>query len=207
MALNAASASSYAKIKRFVGIGTVTELSYLNRRSDVLLPSLIYGKYKELCYQSLRDFFGDKEQIFTWLRLSNLYGLSNKTGNILNYEITTILKKEIPCFGPSNQYYDFLLADDAIEAIFRFSLKGHIKEKDLYFIGSGCPKILSNYLLFVAKALDNATINIGARPNDGMYFSKEFFDNKGSVETIGNYVSDSFENNMLKLIEIIKKGE
>lgn len=207
MALNAASASSYARIKRFVGIGTVTELSYLNRRSDVLSPSLIYGKYKELCYQSLRGFFGDKEQIFTWLRLSNLYGLSNKTGSILNYEITTILKKEIPCFGPCNQYYDFLLADDAIEAIFRFSLKDHVKEKDLYFIGSGRPKILSNYLLFVAKALDNATINIGARPDDGMYFSKEFFDNKGSVETIGNYVSDSFENNMLKLIEIIKKGE
>lgn len=207
MALNAASASSYARIKRFIGIGTVTELSYLNRRNDALSPSLIYGKYKELCYQSLRKYFSDKEQKFTWLRLSNLYGLSNKTGNILNYEVTTILKKEIPCFGPSNQYYDFLLADDAIEAIYKFSLEHRKKEKDLYFIGSGSPKILSEYLLFVAKALGNATIDIGARPDDGMYFSKDFFDNKDSIETIGNYVSDSFESNMIKLIENIRKGE
>ena len=207
MALNAASASSYAKTKRFIGIGTVTELSYLNRKNNLLSPSLIYGKYKELCYQSLRDYFRNKKEIFTWLRLSNLYGLSNKTGNILNYEITTILNKAIPCFGPSNQYYDFLLAEDAIEAIYRFSIKSKYKKRDLYFIGSGFPKILSEYLLFVAGALDNAAINIGSRPDDGMYFSKDFFDNKDSVKMIGNYVSDSFENNMLKLIEYIKKGE
>ena len=207
MALNASSASSYAKIKHFIGIGTVTELSYINRKSNVVSPSLIYGKYKELCYQTLKKYFKNKKQVFTWLRLSNLYGLTNKTGNILNYEITAILNGETPCFGPSDQYYDFLLADDAIEAIYRFSLAKHPKRKDLFFIGSGSPKILSNYLLFVAKSLDNAEINIGGRPDDGMYFAKGFFDNKESIKTIGNYVSDTFENNMCKLIENIKRDK
>lgn len=207
MALNAASASTYAKIKHFIGIGTVTELSYINRKNEVLSPSLIYGKYKEMCRKSLEEYFDKKEQIFTWLRLSNLYGISNKTGNILNYEITTILKKDIPSFGPSNQYYDFLLADDAIEAIYRFSLKRHKKDENLFFIGSGTPKILSEYLLFVANTLKNAKINIGARPDDGMVFCKDFFDNTDSVKAIGNYVSDTFENNMLKLIETLSRGD
>ncbi len=206
MALNAASAASYADIKHFIGIGTVTELSYLNRKNDVLSPSLIYGKYKELCYQALRGYFSNKKQLFTWVRLSNLYGLSNKTGNILNYEITTILNKEVPSFGPSNQFYDFLLADDAIDAIYKISLTRHKRKKDLFFIGSGNPKILSEYLLFVARTLDNAKINIGERPDDGMFFSKDFFDNKDSIRLIGNYVTDTFENNMLKLIANLKQG-
>lgn len=206
MALNASSAAVYCKAKRFIGMGTVTELSYLNKKSEVLSPSLVYGKYKNQCFEELKVYFKDKETKLLWLRLSNLYGISNRTGNILNYEISTILNGQVPSFGPSNQYYDFLLADDAIEAIYRFSRVTSFSNS-VYFVGSNKPNVLSYYLNYVAQEMGNSRIEIGARPDDGMVFLKDFFKSDETFKTIGNYVSDAFENNMKKLIKALKEGE
>lgn len=205
IALNAAKMAYYSGAKKFVGIGTITELSYINRVSEELSPSLVYGKYKNMCFEELDTFFSKKDTQFMWLRLSNLYGITNKTGNILSYEISSLLKGEEPKFGPCDQYYDFLLVDDAIEAIFRFA---NLKDKcnKSYFIGSGEPDILANFLLFIDKCLTGGgKIHIGERSSDGMIFKRNFFDIGETVKLIGNYVTDSFQNNILKLIETLKK--
>ena len=206
MALNAAAMANYSHAKKFIGIGTITELAYLHRDNDNLSPSLVYGKYKYLCYKELEKYFSKEPVQFMWLRLSNLYGITNKTGNILSYEISSLLNGEEPKFGPCDQYYDFLLVDDAIEAIFRFiNLKQNFN--NLYFIGSKEPRILSEYLLFIDKCITGGgKIRIGERGADGMIFKKEFFDSSETFSAIGNYVSDTFDNNMLKLIHSLKSN-
>ena len=206
MAIYAAEAAYYAGTKRFIGIGTITELSYLSSGSGIASPSLIYGKYKYQCFEELKKYFKDKKTSFVWLRLSNLYGITNKTGSILNYEISTLLKGEEPEFGPCNQYYDFLLVDDAIEAVFRFVSLSKV-HNDEYIIGSGRPEKLSYFLSFISNLIPNSKIHIGVRKDDGMVFLKDFFIIDQTVNEIGNYVSDTFENNMVKLINKVMEDE
>ena len=205
MSLKIADTASLFGTKTFIALGTISEKAYLFNK-DVLSPSLTYGKYKHLCYEKLNGFFKGTDTNFFWLQMANLYGETNKTGNLLSYEINTILSGNIPSFGPCNQYYDFLFVDDAIQAILSFISTNKKTDNTLFYIGSGKPKLLKEFLLIVSKSISQtAKIDIGHRQSDGMIFKKEFFDIRETKDFIGDsYISDSFENHVKKMINIIK---
>lgn len=203
LALRVAEAAVNNKVKRFVGIGTITELAYLNNK-DNKSPTIIYGKYKYLCFQRLKDCFSQSTTKFVWLRLANLYGIDNLSGNILGYTFQKLGNNESAEYGPCDQYYDFVYIDDEIDAITRF-LMVNSYDKDNYYLGSNQPMILKKYITLIGNLLDkNDLIKIGARPNDNIKYNKEMFNSNDAFHTIGNYITKDFNDRIETLYKSIK---
>ena len=208
---NVANYAVQCGVSRFIALGTISECAfeYLQSNGGViddgaLSPSLLYAKYKKQAFLLLQNTLREKGIPFTWLRMSNLYGETNKTGNILSYAISQLLEGRSPVFGPCDQYYDFLYVNDAIVAVSRFVL-ADFPLAGQYFIGSSHPKLLKDYILCLAENMQaKDRVLIGGRPGDGMVFKKEWFDNARTVRDVGVFESGSFEENIAKVISALK---
>ena len=129
---------------------------------------------------------------FVWMQFSNIYGPENKTGNLISYTLGQLFKQQEATFGPAQQPYDFLYIDDLIEAIYRLGVNKTAHNR--YFIGSGTPMILSEYLLKIGKIFGREDlIKIGVRDDDGVRYSFDMLDTSALVQDIGEYVSGSFD--------------
>ncbi len=98
------------------------------------------------------------------MQFSNVYGPRNKTGNLVSYTIGELLAGREATFGPALQPYDFIFIDDLIEAVYRLAFRK--TQKNTYFIGSGKPRILKDYLSEIGVICNKAgLIKIGVRPH------------------------------------------
>ena len=78
---------------------------------------------------------------------------------------------------------------------------------DFYFLGSGKPRLLKDYLNEIGTISDRPElIKIGERPDDGIEYTLDMFDNKNTVRDIGNYVSGDFEKHIKYTISEYLKG-
>jgi nucleoside-diphosphate-sugar epimerase len=74
--------------------------------------------------------------------------------------------------------------------------------KNYYFIGSGEPRLLKDYLLEIGKAYGRPDlIKIGVRPDDGILYTFDMFDISSLENDIGDYVSKSFTEGIRYTIE------
>ena len=93
--------------------------------------------------------------------------------------------------------------DDLIEAVYRLSAND--TNKAFYYIGSGSPRILKEYLFRIGELAGCADkVGVGIRPDDGIKYSMEMFDNSDLVATVGEYVSTDFDNGINKTIDWLK---
>ena len=77
--------------------------------------------------------------------------------------------------------------------------------KAFYYIGSGTPRILKEYLFRIGELAGCADkVGVGIRPDDGIKYSMEMFDNSDLVATVGEYVSTDFDNGINKTIDWLK---
>lgn len=87
--------------------------------------------------------------------------------------------------------YDFIYIDDLIEAVYRLGL--YKTRQNFYFIGSGEPRILKDYLTEMGKICGKPElIKIGARKDDGIVYNIDMFDIGKLTDDIGNYNVTSF---------------
>ena len=134
------------------------------------------------------------------MQFSNIYGPQNKTGNLVSYTIEQLSKGNEASFGPALQPYDLVYIDDILEAIYRLGIKE--TKQNSYFIGSGKPRILKDYLLEIGEAYNRSElIKIGARPDDGIKYDMAMFDTQPLVDDIGEYVTAPFEEHIRYTIE------
>ena len=104
---------------------------------------------------------------FVWMQFSNIYGPENKTGNLISYTIGELEKGNEALFGPALQPYDFIFVEDLIEAVLR--LGENKTSRNSYFIGSGEPRILKDYLLEIGEQYGKKElIKVGVRQDDGI---------------------------------------
>jgi nucleoside-diphosphate-sugar epimerase len=133
------------------------------------------------------------------MQFSNIYGPRNSTGNLIGYTLDRLLAGEEADFGPALQPYDFIYSEDLIEAVYR--LGSEKTEKTAYFIGSGEPRQLKDYLLEMGKIAGRPDlIRIGARPDDGIVYTKEMFDIRDLERAVGKYAETSFTDGIAKTI-------
>lgn len=164
---------------------------------------MMYGVAKHACHLMVDDYCKNIGQQFVWMQFSNIYGVGNKTGNLVSYTLGELLAGKEATFGPGLQPYDFIYVEDLIEAVYR--LGAHETKKAFYYIGSGSPRILKGYLLRIGELAGYADkIGIGIRPDDGIKYTIEMFDNSDLVEAIGNYVSTGFDYGINKTITWLK---
>lgn len=204
MAVDCANICKRLGVKKYLCAGTVAEnatfsLSNLEHTSD----GMMYGVAKHACRLIVEDYCKNIGQKFVWMQFSNIYGVGNKTGNLVSYTLGKLMAGEEATFGPALQPYDFIYVDDLIEAVYR--LGENETKKAFYYIGSGSPRQLKNYLLRIGELVGYADkISIGIRPDDGIKYSIEMFNNNSLVETIGNYVSTDFDKGIAMTIEWLK---
>lgn len=198
MLINCVNAAKAAGCRRFLCAGTVAEqaihsLSRLTKTSG----GMMYGSAKCCAHIILETYCKNIDLEFVWMQFSNIYGPNNRTGNLISYTLGEILEDRIATFGPALQPYDFIYIDDLITAVYKIGLAE--KVGNYYFIGSGTPRRLLDYLKTIgALCGKQELIQIGARPDDGVSYSEEMFDICPLVNVIGDYVSVSFEDGIKK---------
>lgn len=201
MAINCAAAARALNCKRFLCAGTIAEqatnsLGHLDKTSG----GMMYGVAKHCTHLILETWCKNIGQDFVWMQFSNIYGPKNRTGNLVSYTIGKLIKEKEATFGPATQPYDFIFVDDLIEAVYRLGEKN--TSHNCYFIGSGEPRILKDYLLEIGKQCGHEEqIKIGVRPDDGIVYTMDMFDNSALVADIGDYVSRSFSEGIKYTIE------
>ena len=204
MAVDCANICKQLNVKKLLCAGTVAE------NATFSLPELaktsggmMYGVAKHACRLILEDYCKNIGQQFVWMQFSNIFGVGNKTGNLVSYTLGELLAGKEATFGPALQPYDFIYVDDLIEAVYR--LGANDTKKSFYYIGSGSPRILKDYLLRIGELAGCADkVGIGIRPDDGIKYTMDMFCNKNLVETIGEYVCTSFVDGIEKTIEWLK---
>lgn len=205
MAIRAVKAAKKFRSRKFLAAGTIAEhavhsVPTLNKVSG----GTMYGASKAACRLILEAFCKTIGIPFVWMQFSNIYGPKNKTGNLISYTIGQLERGEDATFGPARQPYDFVFSDDLIEAAVRLGIND--VGGSFYYIGSGSPRALSDYLLTVGKIYGREDlIKIGARPDDGIKYDYSMFDSSDTFNAIGNYVSKSFEDHIRHTIECIRR--
>lgn len=204
MAIDCADICKKLNVKKYLCAGTVAEnatfsLPNLEKTSG----GMMYGVAKHACRLILEDYCKNIGQQFVWMQFSNIYGVGNKTGNLVSYTLGELMTGNEATFGPALQPYDFIYVDDLIEAVYRLGEKE--TNKAFYYIGSGSPRQLKEYLLRIGELAGYADkVGIGIRPDDGIKYSMDMFCNDDLVDAIGEYVSTDFDNGINKTIEWLK---
>ena len=204
MAVDCAKICKKLSVKKYLCAGTVAEnatfsLSNLQQTSG----GMMYGVAKHACRLIVEDYCKNIGQNFVWMQFSNIYGVGNKTGNLVSYTLGELMAGKEATFSPALQPYDFIYVEDLIEAVYR--LGANETKKAFYYIGSGSPRILKNYLLRIGELVGYADkVGIGIRPDDGIKYSMDMFCNKDLVEAVGEYVSTDFDNGINKTIAWLK---
>lgn len=194
LSLNCAKIAKELNIKKFLCAGTIAErnvesLSNLNKAN----ASLIYGTAKHSLHLMLEAYSKNINLDFVWMQISNIYGPNNKTGNLISYTLNQLKNNEPATFGPAEEPYDFIYIDDVINAIYLLGINK--TNNNFYFIGSGKPMKLKDYLIRIGKLCNKEhLIKIGERMDDGIKYTFDMFDNKELLNDIGNYISMDFDD-------------
>lgn len=201
MTINCATVAKALNCKNLLCAGTIAEqaansLAYLEKTSG----GMMYGVAKYCTHLMLENYCKNIGQNFIWMQFSNIYGPSNKTGNLVSYTIGELMKGNEATFGPALQPYDFIYVEDLIEAVYR--LGANETSENNYFIGSGEPCLLKDYLLEIGRAYGHENlIKIGVRPDDGIVYTWDMFDTDRLKQAIGDYVTKSFSEGIRYTLE------
>lgn len=176
---------------RMVMVGTITE-----RLADKALAvkstaqNLMYGLTKSYTHKLLNVLSAVKNVPLVWAQLSNIYGGDDDSGNLISYTIGNFGRGAVPAFGPCEDWYDFVHIDDVCAALYTLGAVENVEGE--YFIGRCENKKLKDYILELSE-IYNSPVNIGARPDDGLRYDKEWFDNSRLVEELGFHFQYTFE--------------
>lgn len=201
MAMNCASVAKRLGVKKLLCAGTIAEratesLSNLNTTSG----GMMYGIAKHCTHLMLEAYCKNIGLEFVWMQFSNIYGPANKTGNLVSYTISELEKGNEASFGPALQPYDFIYVEDLIEAVLRLGERE--TKRNSYFIGSGKPRQLKDYLLEIGQLYGKEElIRIGSRPDDGIKYTLDMFDTTPLKEDIGEYITKNFTEGIKYTLE------
>lgn len=201
MAINCATVAKNINCKKLLCAGTIAEratesLSNLEKTSG----GMMYGVAKHATHLMVETFCKYIGLDFVWMQFSNIYGPENKTGNLISYTIGELEKGNEALFGPALQPYDFIFVEDLIEAVLR--LGENKTSRNSYFIGSGEPRILKDYLLEIGEQYGKKElIKVGVRQDDGIKYSIDMFDTSALVNDIGKYTTKTFTEGIKYTLE------
>ena len=166
--------------KRVVYASSINEMeTYEYLQSDDIEPAggYIYGTGKlaaHLMGETVAKINGIE---FIPVIITNIYGVGEKSARMIYTSINKLVHKEHCSFTAGYQTYDFIYITDAINSIIAVAEKG--KAFNRYYIGSGEPKPLREFLLEMRDIVDpEAELGLGDIPFMGVDISYDQFDLK-----------------------------
>ncbi len=201
--LDAVKAASGLGCKKFVGIGSTAEkdvASYIDANGSTPNAVSHYGIAKIASRYFTKTECNRLGMDCIWVTLSNLYGEGDFSKNFINFVIDTFVSHKAPDFTSGIQFYDFTHIDDAAEGIYLSGEKG--KKNYSYYIGSGKPRRLKEYIECIRDCIDpGILINFGAIPYHGTEKSDNEYSIKETTEDIGYIPKIAFEDGIKVLID------
>lgn len=166
--------------KRVVYASSINEMeTYEYLQSDDIEPAggYIYGTGKlaaHLMGETVAKLNGIE---FIPVIITNIYGVGEKSARMIYTSINKLVHNEHCSFTAGYQTYDFIYITDAINSIIAVAEKG--KAFNRYYIGSGEPKPLREFLLEMRDIVDpEAELGLGDIPFKGVDISYDQFDLK-----------------------------
>ena len=166
--------------KRVVYASSINEMeTYEYLQSDDIEPAggYIYGTGKlaaHLMGETVAKLNGIE---FIPVIITNIYGVGEKSARMIYTSINKLVHKEHCSFTAGYQTYDFIYITDAINSSIAVAEKG--KAFNRYYIGSGEPKPLREFLLEMRDIVDpEAELGLGDIPFKGVDISYDQFDLK-----------------------------
>ena len=209
---NAKLACDYVKLCAELGCNRVIYASSINEmetyeylQSDDIEPSggYIYGAGKLVAHLMGETVAKLNNVEFIPVIITNIYGIGEKSARMIYTSINKLLKKEHCSFTAGYQTYDFIYITDAIKSIIAVAEKG--KGFNRYYIGSGEPKPLREFLIEMKNIVDPSTeIGLGDIPFKGVDVSYAQFNLKKVEEDTGYVNEISFAEGIKMTAEWMK---
>lgn len=194
--------------KRFVGIGTIMELEHSFDLPDGTKyrarQDYIYALTKMLTHASLFSETEKNGMDGVWCTLTNVYGVGDESGRLVNYVINSLLTGVEPRFSKGTQLYDFVYITDVARAIVDVALKGLSYED--YLIGSGSAAPLRNFLETIRCHLaPQMEFHYGDMPGAGPNLPPDVVSIRKLCEHTGYRPQVSFERGIQLLYDWMKE--
>lgn len=195
--------------KRVVYASSINEMeTYEYLQSDDIEPSggYIYGTGK-LAAHLMGETVAKLNSIeFIPVIITNIYGVGEKSARMIYTSINKLIHKEHCSFTSGYQIYDFIYITDAINSIIAVAEKG--KAFNRYYIGSGEPKPLRDFLLQMRDIVDpEAELGLGDIPFKGVDISYSQFDLKKVERDTGYHNQVSFAEGIRMTADYIRGEE
>lgn len=191
--------ASVSGCKKFVVSGTVYE--YLTEQvlsADKFNPLSYYVMAKHYAYESILELSKKIGLDFTWCRFCQPIGKFIKMNQLMAYMVAEIKNGNRPQFGTAENPFDMIVVEDLAEALY---LAGECTlKKRLYYIGSGHPRMLKDYLIEAGKCVNSdMELIFGERPDDGLKFDYGWLDPSEFDSETGFVVRYSFADGVYKV--------
>ncbi len=205
--IKALKAAKRVGCKRFVALGTVYEnlvpqilSDRVHRKPDLYLLSKQSTHYICLKLASKLDIE------FVWATVFQPIGKYIKKEQIMAYTVAGLLSGDPPEFGPAMEPCDITAVEDIVYGL---RLLGECDlSKQEYYIGSGAPMLMMDYLQRTRSVLKSDTpLRIGARPDDGLRFSFDWYDISDLQRDTGYQARTGFDKAVLNVADWVRSGE
>ena len=193
--------------KRIIYASSINEMeTYEYLQSNNIEPSggYIYGTGKLAAHLMGETIAYLKGIEFIPVIITNIYGIGEKSARLIYTSIKKLLNGEHCSFTEGYQTYDFIYITDAIASIIEVSEKG--KAFNRYYIGSGEPKTLREFLLKMRDIVaPGVKLGFGEIPFKGVSVNYNQFDLK-QVEKDTGYINQiPFEKGITMTADYIRR--
>lgn len=195
--------------RRVVYASSINEMeTYEYLQLDDIEPSggYIYGTGKLAAHLMGETVAKMNNVEFIPVIITNIYGVGERSARMVYTSIRKLVDKEHCSFTDGFQTYDFIYITDAINSIIEVAEKG--KAFNRYYIGSGNPKPLREFLIEMKNIVDSeAEIGLGDIPFKGKDISYSQFDLKKVERDTGYKIQVPFSEGIRLTAEYIRNGE
>lgn len=207
MACNCVEIAKIVNAKRIIYASSINEVeTYEYLMSNNIKPSTgyIYGAGKLTAHLMAETHAYQNNIDFIPVLITNIYGAGENSARLINTSIRKLLKKEFCSFTEGKQIYDFIYIDDAINSIIAIAEKG--TAFNCYYIGSGKPKPLREYLLEMRDIISpGVEIGLGEIEYCGAFVNYSQFELDKVKRDTGYSNEITFKQGIEKTMNYIKK--
>lgn len=202
----AAKAAVELQCKKFICTGTITEfVAKQSVEKDYTSQNMVYAICKNVAHELTNVYCKSNNIQVVWAIMSNTFGKGKSIGNIMSYLINNLLEGNEVAFSSARQPYDCIYLEDAVHAL--YLLAKCKTNHNTYFIGSGKPRILADYLIPAGEIVaPGADIGIGKRADDNIEYNWDWFDTSCLKDDTGFEANTPFEEGIRMTAEWYKEN-
>ena len=205
-ACDAVRAADALKCKKFIFASSIMqyEVDQLIKTEKSVPSSSIYCTAKIAADYMCRAMANMRGITYISALISNIYGPGETSPRLINSSIRKLLNGEHTSFSLGMQMYDFMYISDAAKAFFHLGKDG--KGNKTYYIGSGEPKKLRDFLLELRDIVaPGVELGLGELPSCGASLTYREFDVKSIFCDTGFVPSVSFRDGIKKTEQWIRE--